>query len=76
MDFPVYVYLRYDHSAGPGPRADEYIGPFDDDDAAARFKDERFSPDAPVTVVELHEPPFDTMTMTPEAAARYQDARE
>jgi hypothetical protein len=65
------VYLRYDHSAGPGPRDDEFIGSFSSRAEARSFKAERFSPQAPVTVVEMDEAPPEALTMTPEEAARY-----
>lgn len=68
-------YLRYDHSAGPGPRDDEFIGPFPSGSAALQFRSERFAAGAPVMLEVMDEPPPAEMTMTPEEAASYQDAR-
>jgi hypothetical protein len=69
------IYLRYDHSDGPGPRGDEWIGPFSDYWAAVNMQMERFSMDAPVSIMSVTDPPPAELTMTPEAFAHYQDQR-
>jgi hypothetical protein len=67
------AYLRYDHSAGPGPRDDEFVGPFPDPAAALAFRVEHFAEGAPVSVVQVS--PAPPGAVTPEQCAAYLRGR-